>query len=46
MSRWDGFFSDPIDYSDIFDSVVVLVAHIAALFGITSYIFIKKDILS
>ncbi len=46
MSQWDGFFSDPVDYSDIFRSVWYLLAHIVVIYGITTYIFIKKDILS
>ena len=46
MFQWDGFFRDPVDYSDILNSTWILLGHIAGLYLITTYIFIKKDILS
>lgn len=46
LSNWDGFLSDPVDYKEIFHSSLILFAHIAVIYAITTYIFIKKDILS
>lgn len=46
MSSWKDFFESPIDFSDLIKSVLVLLGHIVLLFGITFYIFRKKDILS
>jgi ABC-2 type transport system permease protein len=46
MIKWNGFFDDVVNYKEIFNSVWILLAHIAGLFVITSAIFIKKDILS
>lgn len=46
MSSWKDFFESPIDFSNLIKSVLVLLGHIILLFGITFYIFRKKDILS
>ncbi len=46
MPKWSGFFDDPIDTTDMLKSAGVLIAHIIGLYAITTYIFIKKDILS
>ncbi|MBM4170408.1 MAG: hypothetical protein FJ214_00885 [Ignavibacteria bacterium] len=46
MIQWDGFFHDPVDYKDIIESALIMFAHIVGLYLITTYIFIKKDILS
>jgi len=46
MTQWDGFFGDPVDYKEILKSVWFLLAHVIVIYGITIYIFIKKDILS
>jgi len=46
MGVWSNFFHDPVDYSEVFNSALVLLAHVFGLYGITLYIFIKKDILS
>jgi ABC-2 type transport system permease protein len=46
MSSWRLFFDDPIDLSKILESTLILVGHILAFFGITVYIFHKKDILT
>ncbi len=46
LNDWKLFFDDPVDYWEVTKSASVLVAHIAVLYAATSYIFIKKDILS
>jgi ABC-2 type transport system permease protein len=46
MIQWYGFFDDPVDYAEIFKSAWILFAHIAGLYLITTFIFLKKDILS
>jgi ABC-2 type transport system permease protein len=46
MSSWRLFFDDPIDFSKILESTLILSGHIVAFFGATSYIFYKKDILT
>ena len=46
MPQFDGFFNDPVDYSKILNSAMILLAHILVLYGVTTYLFIKKDILS
>lgn len=46
MGLWSNFFNDPIDFSEILNSSLVLIAHIIGLYVVTLYIFIKKDILS
>jgi len=46
MSSWRLFFDDPIDLSKILESTLILVGHILAFFGVTVYIFNKKDILT
>jgi len=46
MPQWSSFFDDPVDYNEIWESAVILLAHIVGLYSITTYIFIKKDILS
>lgn len=46
MWQWRDFFADPIDYGAIVESALVLIGHIVVLFGLTTYIFKRKDILS
>ncbi|PKL83268.1 MAG: hypothetical protein CVV24_05920 [Ignavibacteriae bacterium HGW-Ignavibacteriae-3] len=46
FTQWNNFFNEEVDYREIFESAGILLAHIAALYGVTTYIFIKKDILS
>ena len=46
MSSWRLFFDNPIDLSKILESTLILVGHILAFFGVTVYIFNKKDILT
>lgn len=46
MIQWDGFFHDPVEYTNIIESALILGVHIVGLYLITSYIFFKKDVLS
>ena len=46
LIQWNEFFNDPVDYKAIWNSALILVAHIAGLYLLTAYAFIKKDILS
>ncbi len=46
MSTWQLIFDDPIDYNEIIKNCLVLVGHIAGFFGITLFIFKRKDILT
>lgn len=46
MTQWTSFFDAPIDYPKLFNSIYVLLAHIAGLFLTTLIIFKRKDILS
>lgn len=46
MTLWNNFFADPVDYADVWRSGSVLGGHILGLYLITTYIFLKKDILS
>jgi ABC-2 type transport system permease protein len=46
MPQWSSFFNDPVDYSELLKSAGILLAHIVGLYAITTYIFLKKDILS
>lgn len=46
LSQWSEFFNDPIDYNEIKNSALILLAHMIALYSLTTFIFIKKDILS
>ncbi|MGD8782096.1 MAG: ABC transporter permease subunit [Ignavibacteria bacterium] len=46
MVVWREFMGDPIDYSKIINSGLVLGGHIIGFYLITLYTFIKKDILS
>jgi ABC-2 type transport system permease protein len=43
---WTRFFSDTVDYSAVTKSASILLAYIAGFFGLTLFIFSKKDILS
>jgi ABC-2 type transport system permease protein len=43
---WQRFFTDPIDYSEITNSVLILLTYIMGFYGLTIYIFHRKDILS
>ncbi len=46
MIVWDGFFNDPIDWGEVLNSGIVLIAHIVGLYLLSTYIFLKKDILT
>ncbi|MBA4406059.1 hypothetical protein C0389_02175 [bacterium] len=46
MNRWNNFFSEEVNYKEVVNSIWVLLAHVVVLYGITTYIFLKKDILS
>lgn len=46
MIKWREFFGDPVNYNEVFYSGSILLGHIIALFGITSFLFNRKDILS
>ena len=46
MPQWEGFFNDPVDFTEILNSSLILLAYIVGLYGITTYLFVKKDILS
>ena len=46
LFSWRLFFDDSLNYVEIIKSLSVLLCHILVLFGITAYIFEKKDILT
>jgi ABC-2 type transport system permease protein len=46
MGTWSMFFDKPLDLVEILKSTLILLAHIAGLFGLAAYIFYKKDILT
>ena len=46
MNTWSSFFDNPMDTSEIIKSVSVLTGHIIVFFGLTLFIFHKKDILT
>ncbi|MGA7721385.1 MAG: ABC transporter permease subunit [Ignavibacteriaceae bacterium] len=46
MGTWSMFFDKPLDRFEIVKSTLILLGHIAGLFGLASYIFYKKDILT
>lgn len=46
MGVWSNFFTEPVDYGIIMESVGILLAHTVVFFGAALYIFKKKDILS
>jgi ABC-2 type transport system permease protein len=46
MGSWSMFFDKPIDTYEIVKSTLIMLGHIAGLFGLASYIFYKKDILT
>ncbi|MDP3150950.1 MAG: ABC transporter permease subunit [Ignavibacteria bacterium] len=46
MSTWRLVFDDPIDYNEIIKNCLILAGHIIGFFGITLFIFKRKDILS
>ena len=46
MASWRSFFEDPVPYSKIFNSIIILVVHNVILVSIAIYKFNKKDITS
>jgi ABC-2 type transport system permease protein len=46
MGTWSMFFDKPLDYYEILKSTLVMLAHIIGLFGLSSFLFYKKDILT
>lgn len=46
MLDWREIFNSPINWNELTKSVSVLAGHIVLFFGLTAYIFRKKDILS
>lgn len=46
MLNWKGFFEDPVDYSELLKSALVLLGHIVGFVALTIFVFRKKDILS
>ncbi len=46
LVQWNEFFGDPVDAKEIVNSGLILFAHIAGLYLLTAYLFIKKDIMS
>jgi ABC-2 type transport system permease protein len=46
MIGWKGFFDDPVPYTSIAWSAVILVAYVVGLLAVTIFIFNRKDIKS
>ncbi len=46
MSSWRGFFDNPIDFSEIIKSSLILFIHIVVFYSTALFLFNKKDILS
>ncbi len=46
MSSWRMLFDDPINYAEFLKSVLILSGHIVVLFGVTAFLFNRKDILT
>jgi ABC-2 type transport system permease protein len=46
MSSWRMLFDDPINYAEFLKSVLILFGHIVVLFGVTAFLFNRKDILT
>lgn len=46
LDEWRLFFTDPVDFSAIIKSAIVIISHIVGLYLITLFLFIKKDILT
>lgn len=46
LNDWKLFFDDPVNYNEVFKSAGVLLLYIFSIFGITAFIFTRKDILS
>jgi ABC-2 type transport system permease protein len=46
MLGWKGFFDDPVNYSSIARSAIILIIHIVFFVGASVLVFNRKDILS
>ena len=46
MDGWKSFFNKPLDYSSVWNSLLVLGLHIIGLYGLTLFLFSRKDILT
>ena len=46
MASWRSFFEDPVPYSKIFNSIIILLVHNVLLVSIAIFKFNKKDITS
>ena len=46
MISWKSLFDDPIPFSDIYFSCIVLIIHIVAFLSISIFYFNRKDILT
>jgi len=46
MNTWQLVFDDPIDKERVLKNILVLSGHIAAFFGLTLFLFKRKDILT
>lgn len=46
MDGWKSFFNKPLDYSPVWNSLLVLGIHIIGLYGLTLLLFSRKDILT
>lgn len=46
MLNWKGFFEQPVDYSEVLKSALVLVLHIIGFVSLAIYTFKRKDILT
>ncbi|MDP3831767.1 MAG: hypothetical protein Q8Q47_10885, partial [Ignavibacteriaceae bacterium] len=46
MANWRSFFDDPIDMQEVVKAGLVLLGHSVFFFGLTLFLFRRKDILS
>jgi len=46
MNLWTSFFDDPIEWNKVIESGAILAAHCLFFYGVTLFIFTKKDISS
>jgi ABC-2 type transport system permease protein len=46
MADWKSFFNKPTDYSTVWNSLLILGIHIFGLYGLTLFLFYRKDILT
>jgi ABC-2 type transport system permease protein len=46
LDDWKLFFTDPVDYSTVIRSAIIIISHIIVLYLLTLFLFLKKDILT